>query len=191
VRLHLVEALSGHLATMLNARQLDIAVMFNADAAGRWSVAPLLDEELFLIAAPDFPGRPSGATVKLAELAALPLILPSSLHGLRTTLATAFATARITPNIVAEIDGLALLMDAVSAGLGATIQPGAAVARAEGRTTVHSQIIDAHVTRRNLLVSFSDDELSPAGLAARVVVAAVATEMVQAGRWPGASLHRA
>jgi LysR family tcuABC transcriptional regulator len=189
VRLHLVEALSGHLATMLNARQLDLAIMFNADAAGRWSVVPLLDEELFLIAAPDFAGRPDGATTRLADLASLPLILPSALHGLRTTLATAFATAGIKPTIVAEIDGLALLMDAVRAGLGATIQPGAAVARAEGRALLHSQITDAHVTRHNLLVSLSDDELSPAGLAARVVMAEVARAMVLAGRWPGASVH--
>ena len=34
VRLHLVESLSGHLATMLNARQLDLAVLFETDGAG-------------------------------------------------------------------------------------------------------------------------------------------------------------
>ena len=33
VRLHLVESLSGHLATMLNARQLDLAVLFQTDDA--------------------------------------------------------------------------------------------------------------------------------------------------------------
>jgi LysR family tcuABC transcriptional regulator len=31
VRLHMVESLSGHLSGMLNARQLDLAVLFDAD----------------------------------------------------------------------------------------------------------------------------------------------------------------
>ena len=33
VRLHMVESLSGHLTHMLNARQLDLAVLFDTDAA--------------------------------------------------------------------------------------------------------------------------------------------------------------
>ena len=34
--------------TMLNARQLDLAVLFDTDPARRWSVTPLLEEKLFL-----------------------------------------------------------------------------------------------------------------------------------------------
>src|SRR5690606_1082868 len=37
VRFHLVESLSGHLDSMLNARRLDLAIVFNAEAACRWS----------------------------------------------------------------------------------------------------------------------------------------------------------
>ena len=37
---------------MLNARQLDLAVLFDTDAARRWSVLPLLEENLFFIRAP-------------------------------------------------------------------------------------------------------------------------------------------
>ncbi|MNF16634.1 hypothetical protein D3C80_2197420 [compost metagenome] len=48
-------------------------------------------------------------------------------------------------------------------------------------------IADAHVGRRNLLASLSDDELSPAALAARVVIVDVARDLVRTGQWPGAS----
>ncbi|HEY1227664.1 MAG TPA: LysR family transcriptional regulator, partial [Ramlibacter sp.] len=48
VRLHMVESLSGHLGAMLNARQLDLAVLFDTDPGRRWSVTPLLEEKLFL-----------------------------------------------------------------------------------------------------------------------------------------------
>lgn len=190
VRLHLVESLSGNLAAMLQARQLDLAVLFDTHTPSRWSIEPLLDEKLFVLAATCLAQRPAVAKVRLAELADVPLIMPSAGHGLRATLTTAFARARITPRIVAEIDGLALLMDAVRAGLGATIQPGAAIAR-QGADGVHSsQITDTHVGRRSLLVSLSDDELSPAALATRVVLADTARMLVREGRWVGASLHK-
>lgn len=189
VRLHLVEALSGHLATMLNGRQLDLAVLFQADAARRWSVLPLLDEKLFVIGRADLPGLPKGPQVRIARLGELPLILPSASHGLRATLAAAFARARVEPRVVAEIDGLALLMDAVRAGQGATIQPGAATARLSDAGLLQVRIADAQVGRRNLLASLSDDELSPAALAARVVLADVARRLVREGRWAGATLH--
>ncbi|MDM0034162.1 LysR substrate-binding domain-containing protein [Variovorax sp. J22P271] len=189
VRLHLVESLSGHLGAMLNARQLDLAVLFQTDVARRWSVLPLLDEKLFVIGRVDLPGLPTGRQVRLARLGELPLIMPSASHGLRATLEAAFARARVAPRVVAEIDGLAMLMDAVRAGEGATIQPGAATARLADERLAQVRIADAQVGRRNLLASLSDDELSPAALAARVVLADVARGLVREGRWAGATLH--
>ena len=192
VRLHLVESLSGHLATMLNARQLDLAVVFNADAGRRWSVMPLLHERLFVLAAASLPGLPAlparARGVRLAQLARLPLILPSEPHGLRSTLDAAFAAARVQAHVVAEIDSLGVLMDAVRAGLGATIQPGAATTRLSGTEVVAIPVADPAARRENLLASLSDDELSPAALAARVVVADVARTLAGSGRWPGATL---
>ena len=120
-----------------------------------------------------------------------PLILPSGPHGLRSTLDAAFARARVTPNLVLEIDSLAMLMEAVSAGLGGTLQPWAAVARfADAGARFHmARITDAGVTRENWLCALSEDELSPAALAARVVLRDCARSLVGAGAWPGATLR--
>ena len=90
VRLHMVESLSGHLGTMLSARQIDLAVLFREMPAQRWSTLPLLDERLFLIGRPDLAGMPTTASAKLSQLGELPLILPSDSHGLRAQLAAAF-----------------------------------------------------------------------------------------------------
>lgn len=188
VRLHMVESLSGYLSTMLNARQLDLAVLFDTHPARRWSVTPLLEEKLFLIAARGAGTRP--ARLRMAQLEGVPLILPTGPHGLRSTMDAAFARARLQPNVVAEIDSLAMLMDAVSAGLGCTIQPGAAIGRfadADQRFRL-SEIADAQVRRLNSLCSLSDDELSPAALATRVVLADCARQLVAEGRWAGARL---
>lgn len=189
VRLHLVEGLSGDLADRLNARQLDLAVLFRAEAARRWSILPLLDERLYLMGARTLPGLPGGTRVRLSALGAVPLLLPSAPHDLRGLVDAAFARARCTPRVVGEIDGLALLMDAVGAGLAATIQPGAAAQRLRGEGFVVRPIVDAAARRPNLLASVSDDELSPAAIAARVVLADVARQLVREGRWAGATLH--
>ena len=190
VRLHMVESLSGHLTQMLNARQLDLAVLFETDAARRWSVTPLLEETLYLIRSRRGLAPTTAATVSMAELGALPLILPTGPHGLRSTLDAAFARAGIRPVLAAEIDSLALLMDAVDAGLGATLQPWAAVGRfADAAQRFHLAALDDPLARRpNVLCSLSDDELSPAALAARVVLADCARARVGAGHWMGATL---
>ena len=186
--LRMVESLSGHLSAMLNARQIDLAILFQSDSTKRFSATPLLEERLFVIAATGFGSMPKTKSTKLAHIAKVPLILPSGPHGLRSLLDTAFARANVEPNIVAEIDGLAMLMDAVGGGLGVTIQPGAALARRDAALFQVVPVRDRYMVRPNQLVSLSDDELSPAGLAARVVLADVARTLVARGQWTGATL---
>ena len=92
-------------------------------------------------------------------------------------------------DIATEIDGLALLMRAVRSGLGATLQPGAAISHLERDAL---RVIGVHnpvLSRPNFLVSLSDDELTPAGLAARVMLTKVMRELVETGCWPGATLY--
>lgn len=194
VRLHLVESLSGHLTEMLNARQLDLAVLFDGrsrahehlQAARRWSVAPLVEEDLFLLRLQG--DAPAPRSLQLARLGAQALILPTRSHGLRRTLDEAFARAGIKPHVVLEIDSLSMLMDAVKAGLGATLQPWSALLRTAGQAEAFamSRIADRGVRRVNWLCGLSEDELSPAALAARTVLRDCALESVRSARWLGA-----
>ncbi|EAR2005805.1 tricarballylate utilization LysR family transcriptional regulator TcuR [Salmonella enterica] len=189
VRLHVVESLSGNLERMINTRQIDLAVVFQKDKILRWSARPILEEQLFLIgshallaALPDNPITPE-------QLAGIPLIMPSQGHGLRGRLDTVCQEHALNVEIVAEIDGLALLMRAVRDDLGATLQPGAAISHLDNDAL---RVIGVHnpvLSRPNFLVSLSDDELTPAGLAARVVLTKVMRQLVDAGEWPGATLY--
>ncbi|EHF8116067.1 tricarballylate utilization LysR family transcriptional regulator TcuR [Salmonella enterica] len=189
VRLHVVESLSGNLERMINTRQIDLAVVFQKDKILRWSARPILEEQLFLIgshallaALPDNPITPE-------QLAGIPLIMPSQGHGLRGRLDAVCQEHALNVEIVAEIDGLALLMRAVRDGLGATLQPGAAISHLDNDAL---RVIGVHnpvLSRPNFLVSLSDDELTPADLAARVVLTKVMRQLVDAGEWPGATLY--
>ena len=190
VRLHLVESMSGHLTSMLNARQLDLAVLFDTGVARRWSVMPLLEEKLYLMS-PRTAGAPSlPASTTMAQLDGVPLILPTGAHGLRSTLDAAFAQAGIKPHLVAEVDSLSMLMDAVCAGLSSTVQPWAALGRVHhaAQRLQWAEITDPQARRSNALCSLSDDELSPAALATRVVLADCARALVRAGTWEGTRL---
>lgn len=196
VRLHLVESMSGHLTSMLNSRQLDLAVLFDTGVARRWSVMPLLEEKLYLmsarpaVAADMADTAKTSAPTRMAKLKGVPLILPTEAHGLRSTLDAAFARADIKPQLVAEIDSLTMLMDAVCAGLGSTVQPWAALARVQNAAQwlQWTEISDAQAHRSNALCSLSDDELSPAALATRVVLADCARTLVLSGQWAGTRL---
>jgi len=188
IRLRLVESLSGNLAAMLASRQLDLAVLFQFERVRRWSAMPLLEERLFLVAPKGMRGLPAGRKTALGKVAGLPLILPNPSHALRALLENAAAQSGLALNVHTEIDGLPMLMDAVRAGHGVSIQPGSALARLDAERLRMIEIADPAVRRTNYLVSLSDDELSPAGLAARTVLSRVARNLVEQGRWPGAQL---
>ena len=201
VRLHLVEGMSGHLADMLNARALDMAVLFDSRLHGvqarpgaarpgghRWQVRPLVEEQLFLMRSRRHAhAHALPATLALADLAQEPLILPTGQHGLRSTLDTAFAQARFAPHVVLEIDSLSMVMAAVDAGLGSSLQPWAALGRFEDATARFETalITDKDAQRTNLLCCLSEEELSPAALATRVVLVDCVRTLVQSGAWSG------
>ncbi|OAD84428.1 LysR family transcriptional regulator [Comamonas thiooxydans] len=193
VRLHMVSALSGHLTSLLNARQLDLAILFDTQSARRWSVMPLLEEQLFLIQSRQQPVAPQiqhEVPISLEQLQQVPLILPSGSHGLRSSIMASFTSAGFQSQMAMEIDSLSLLMEAVAAGMGATVLPWSAVGmyRDAAERFQWSQIADDSVRRKAALCSLSDDELSPAALAARVVLTDCARQLVHSGVWRGASL---
>ncbi|MFF7710356.1 nitrogen assimilation transcriptional regulator NAC [Pseudomonas sp. NPDC007930] len=81
---------------------------------------PLVSEALHLVSAtPLF----SSASVALAQLQALELILPNRNHFLRKTIDDAFDRLGAKAQVVAEISTQVTLIEAVLAGVGATILP--------------------------------------------------------------------
>jgi LysR family tcuABC transcriptional regulator len=188
IRIHLVEGMSGHLGQMLNGRELDLAVLFDNGHARRCSVQPLLEERLFFICGRD--ARPGVFPTRLAETVGLPLVLPTPRHGLRRVIDAAFAVLDARPTVIADVDSLYVLMDMVARGMAATLQPWSALARqadAESRLC-WGEIADDGTSRRNLLCSLSDDELSPAALATRSMVTRVVRQLIDAGRWRGVAI---
>lgn len=199
VRLHMVGGMSGNLGDMLNARELDMAILFDQRLSGRqntfsgrrWMVRPLFEEQLFLIRARHSQTQQTlPPETTLADIAAEPLILPTARHGLRTVLDAAFNHANIQPTISLEIDSQPMTMLALESGLGSVIQPWAVMGSVQdaSQRLEWSRVMDSHALRINLLCSLKDDELSPAALVARSVLVDCVRQLIADGRWQGVKL---
>jgi len=189
--LNVVEGMSGHLAQMMRMGQLDLAILFSRDAVPDLPCEPLVEEELFVML-PQDSALVAQRRVKIscAETAALPLILPTSIHGLRRRITTEFEQRGLTAHVVAEIDSLSLLMTCVRDGLGATIKPMAAALlegnmRKDWRTLAFS---DADMKRPNYLYSVDSTRLSPAAAVVRTELRETVNDLVRDGVWRGVNL---
>ena len=115
---------------------------------------------------------------------------PSSTHGIRVLIEAVFANANRRMNVCAEIQGFAMLMEFVGAGLGVTSQPGGASvpdARRHSWKTSRSIVL---LDENHRHASRSGEEFTAAGLAARAVLLDVALELVRSGNWAGATFSQ-
>lgn len=122
-RLSISEGLSSGLQEGLVAGRLDIVVLYNAQPSRELDLTPLLDEELLLVRA-----RPAGlhedppaGPVELAEVAQLPLVIPTRPNAIRMHVEAQMADIGCRPNVALEIDGVSAILDLVLDGAGCAI----------------------------------------------------------------------
>ncbi len=190
IKVHLVESLSGNLSHLVNARQLDLAIIFTKDVDPQWSIQPLLEEQMFLMATPSLLEKYQlqaciqSGEISFAQANRLPLVLPSQRHGLRKFLDQKVDNIQVS----CEIDGLHLLMDCVANLEMATIQPGSALFPALKERLCLLQVKQPDLSRINYLISLAEEQLSPASLAAKVAIKLCIKELIQKQVWPSATL---
>lgn len=190
IKVHLIESLSGNLANLINLRQLDIAIIFTNDVAEQWAIQPLLKEQMYLMLNPELLKQHGMGTclqsqmIDYEQVQKMPLVLPSPRHGLRKFLAQKIDLS----NVVYEVDGLHLLMNCVSHGNVATIQPGSAYFQHLREHLCLLKIINPDLERVNYLVSLAEDELSPASLAVKVAIKSCIKQLIREDLWPSAEL---
>jgi len=128
--LSISEGLSATMQEWLATGRLDIAVLYNALPAPEIEITPLRDEDLFLV-----QKRPAGLAeeppappVPLAEVALLPLVIPSRPNAIRMHVEAEMANIGCRPLVALEIDGVAAILDLVADGAGAALLSHNAVA---------------------------------------------------------------
>lgn len=126
-QLTLTEGFSLLMNEGLRMGNLDMAVLYNPDRSPDVEVTTLHEEQLVLISpsAPATGGRRRAANgpVTVADVAALPLILPSRPNAFRLLIEREMTGLGKTPRITLEVDGLNAILNLVKEGLGHAVLP--------------------------------------------------------------------
>lgn len=187
ISINVVEGMSGHLEHLIRQNQLDLAVLFARDLVADLSVEALMVEELFLILPEDSDILPGRTELSMEEAAGVPLILPTSSHGLRRRIEAEFESRALTAQVVAEIDSLSLLMNCVNDNIGGTIKPMGAIIQEQrrGRAFRSLRFSDAQLRRSNYLYSLAPGAISSAASAIAAELRLVVDELLASEDWDG------
>lgn len=121
------EGLSAAMLESLVNGRLDIAVLYNARPSADIEITDLQVEDLFLVQSRADAGAATGP-IRLADLARLPLVIPSRPNAIRMRVESDMAAIACCPRIALEIDGVSAILDLVADGAGAAILSRNAVA---------------------------------------------------------------
>ena len=185
IMVQLVSAYSGYLLDSLYRGEVDLAVLYDPKAARSLRSEPLMLENLFLIGPPDME-RSGEDAVPFAEVASLPLLLPSTRHGLRNILERFAQEAGVSLDVTVEMDSYTAMKDLVRHGYGCTILPIAPIYEdvAAGRL-VAVPICDPSPTRQLVLSYPTDRPVSRAAQLAGESLAGIMADHVNRGIWRG------
>ncbi|MFT8473455.1 LysR substrate-binding domain-containing protein [Acetobacter persici] len=192
ITLHLTESFDDIYSEMVMTGRLDMAVIHGAGPIKGVHFTPLMKEDFFLVAPESSSFTESlSSPVRLSDLTEAPLLLPPGYNFVRKRINMAFARKQITANIVAEVEALLTLQDAVAAGIGCTILPWSVASKiiVPGKSRVYelcSPVIQEDVS---LCVPESIPE-TEAGLAVREILIDLAKNMVTSQNWPGTKITK-
>lgn len=187
IRLRFVEGLAAQLLSGLDDGEIDIALLYRPEHPGALAYDPLLYERMWLItsAKDAFPVD----AYEVARLGEVPLIAPSTHHGIRMLLETIAARYGFRPNIVLECDGsISLTKRLVLEGCGSTILPLAAVLDDVQAGRLHAVPLTRPSIERCVALVLGKTPLEPQGLwHASQIIKRTAWDLARAGRWPDAT----
>ncbi|WP_342364368.1 nitrogen assimilation transcriptional regulator NAC [Terrarubrum flagellatum] len=185
VLLHIVEGFAVAFSELIMNGKLDMAIMHGAGPMRGVKFQPLIDEEFFLVASPAIKLPGDGRDpIDVAALIDIPLLLPSRVNFVRRAVDTAFSSIHRAPHIVAEVESLDTLREAVADGTGCAILPWSV---ANQIAIPHRSAVFAIANPRiedTISIGVSDQmALSEAAVAVRGVLLDLALTAARSGRW--------
>jgi LysR family nitrogen assimilation transcriptional regulator len=166
----------------VTANELDLGLVLEDEPATNFARVPLFRQRLFLIRR---HAASKGKPVQLADLASLPLILPPSPNITRTALDRAFATAKLSPNVVMEADVVANIIAAVRADVGSSVLPKGDLSDMSGDDLGEPEAIEPPVYLTCSMISSGNFPLANAAEAVRDLFTQFAETTLHQTQAPG------
>ncbi|CAN7598874.1 LysR substrate-binding domain-containing protein [Caballeronia sp. LjRoot29] len=184
ILLEIVERPSAELIDLVAAGKLDIAITVDAQPRRGTTLTPVVLEELYVVL--PSKDKPKKSSLRLKEVAAHPLILPSAPSTIRQRIEAALLDEHLKYRLVSEVSATDMLIRLVAAGIGWTILPWTAVADEMNDGTICISPISGRSLQRGLSLCVSD--AFPLGRAAEVVrdsVVRILDRLLASGQWIG------
>jgi LysR family transcriptional regulator, nitrogen assimilation regulatory protein len=155
-RLATVEGLSVYMLEWLSIGRVDCALVYNAPASATLDLQPLLDEQLFFIAArAGTQRRKSRKSITLSELSQHPLIIPSRPHSIRMSVENALSGIDRKIRVAHEIECIPAVIDLVRQGHGSGVLPLSAMQATQWGDAVEVKPILAPILTTSLSIAIS------------------------------------
>ena len=182
-RTRLVEGLGHQLVQWLQDGKIDAALLYVPSQGHVIDYDLLLQEPLYCVMP---PGGTRAESLGVLELLDMPMVLPSTSHGLRALAESLAQRYARKLHVALECDGsTALTRQLVQAGHGCTILPLAAVQDEVARGQLQAVRIDGTDMLRTVAIATARNRAPVAGLwDVTRTMRQVVTEIVQARRWP-------
>ncbi|MDR6925881.1 LysR family transcriptional regulator [Pseudomonas sp. BE134] len=187
-QLHFVEGLAADILNRLSEGSVDIALLYLPEHPGALQFDPLLSEGVQLITPGDYPLE--GDSIAVRDLGEIPLILPSTHHGLRLLVESLAGRYGFTTNIALECDGsISITKQLVLEKCGCTVLPAAAVMEEIKIGRLKSYRLEEPDVSRTVAIVWPKNRTTADGLwEVTQIIRQHAAAMVEQGMWPGASL---
>src|SRR5690606_39033622 len=147
---------------------------------------PLVRESLFFVTKQKKKTVLLGEPVKWEMLGGSPMILTTRATTLRQIVDRQFEIAGIKSVVHAEVSAIPTVLQLVQEGLGSTIVPGSALARAPRTGTILARQIIPTIQRSATLAVSPTSFETPACKAVRMSLIKVVGELIASGSWIGA-----
>jgi len=188
IRIRFKEGLAGHIHDWLSGGEIDAAIAYLPENRGPLGgVDVILRERLSFIAPMEFGPLPDSFPVE--RLAEVPMILPSSSHGLRTRAEAFVARSSQTLNIAIECDSsVHITRQLVVENCGCTMLPVAAVSDELKARKLQATRLEPDVLREVAIISSRNRPPIPAQWEVLRTIRQIMISMVESGLWPDAEI---
>jgi len=187
-QVHFVEGLAADILNRLSDGAVDIAILYLPEHPGALQFDPLLSEGVQLITPANYPL--DGDAIAVRDLGDIPLILPSTHHGLRMMVESLATRYGFSANIALECDGsISITKRLVLENCGCTVLPEAAVVEEVKAGRLKSYRLEDPEIHRTVAIVWPKNRVTADGLwAVTQIIRQRAADMVEQGTWPGATL---
>jgi LysR family nitrogen assimilation transcriptional regulator len=185
VKMCVREGLTNHLEEWLAAGTIDLAILYGSRPVHAATDQVLLSADLYLMGAPG-ERITQRKSVRLAELAHLPMLLPAVPNRHRLLIDKVFAERNIALNVTFELDSIQTMKDLAASGRNFTILPlHAAHREVSGGYLQAARIVDPSITRNVLLTHTTHHPRNRLCRAVERLAFESVESLTQSGQLPG------